>query len=164
MLLLCLFFVFSVGEGMGEGDLVVMLGALSVAREGRVPLLLVLLAVFALAYVDVAAKIALDRAVAVVGPGDSDATAITLVGLEALVQALEGPLRLGREERLVVVRYGIVLRHDACASVGSRRTQCTALALSSQWVFASRAPEFDQARYSPDARTLCLIDLYFNPT
>ena len=88
MLLLCFFFVFfSVGEGMGEGDLVVMLGALSVAREGRVPLLLVLLAVFARAYVDVAAKIALDRAVAVVGPGDSDATAITLVGLEALVHA-----------------------------------------------------------------------------
>ena len=87
MLLLCLFFVFSVGEGMGEGDLVVMLGALSVAREGRVPLVLVLLAVFALAYVDVAAKIALDRAVAVVGPGDSDAAAITLVGPEASVHA-----------------------------------------------------------------------------
>ena len=51
-----------------------MSGALSVAREGRVPLL-VLLAVFALAYVDVAAKIALDRAVAVSGPGDSDASA-----------------------------------------------------------------------------------------
>ena len=72
MLLLCLFFVFSVGEGMGEGDLVVMLGALSVAREGRVPLVLVLLAVFALAYVDVAAKIALDRAVAVFGPSPRD--------------------------------------------------------------------------------------------
>ena len=42
---------------MGEGDLVV--GALSVAREGRVPLL-VLLAVFARPYVDVAAKIALE--------------------------------------------------------------------------------------------------------
>ena len=52
-----------------------MSGALSVAREGRVPLL-VLLAVFARAYVDVAAKIALDRAVAVFGPGDSDATAL----------------------------------------------------------------------------------------
>ena len=49
-----------------------MSGALSVAREGRVPLL-VLLAVFARAYVDVAAKITLDRAVAGVGPGDSDA-------------------------------------------------------------------------------------------
>ena len=81
MLLLCL----SIFLVLGEGDLVV--GAPSVAREGRVPLLLVLLAVFALAYVDVAAKIALDRAVAVVGPGDSDATAITLVGLEALVHA-----------------------------------------------------------------------------
>ena len=46
-----------------------MSGALLVAREGRVPLVLVLLAVFALAYVDVAAKIALDRAVAVFGPG-----------------------------------------------------------------------------------------------
>ena len=81
MLLLCL----SIFLVLGEGDLVV--GAPSVAREGRVPLLLVLLAVFALAYVDVAAKIALDRAVAVVGPGDSDAAAITLVGLKALVHA-----------------------------------------------------------------------------
>ena len=40
----------------------------------------------------------------------------------------------------------------------------TALALGSQWVFASRAPEFDRASYSADARTLCLIDLSFNPT
>ena len=87
MLLLCFFLFFLVlGKGWGKGDLVVMLGALLVAREGRVPLL-VLLAVFARAYVDVAAKIALDRAVAVFGPGDSDATAITLVGLEALVHA-----------------------------------------------------------------------------
>ena len=81
------FFVFLVvGEGMGEGRSRREVGTLSVAREGRVPLL-VLLAVFARAYVDVAAKIALDRAVAVFGPGDSDATAITLVGLEALVHA-----------------------------------------------------------------------------
>ena len=66
----------------GAGGLV-MSGALSVAREGRVPLL-VLLAVFARAYVDVAAKIALDRAVAVFGPGDSDATANALsAGLRA---------------------------------------------------------------------------------
>ena len=84
-MLLTVFFFFSVGgRDRGKGDLVV--GALSVAREGRVPLL-VLLAVFARPYVDVAAKIALDRAVAVFGPGDSDATAITLVGLEALVHA-----------------------------------------------------------------------------
>ena len=51
---------FSVGEGMGEGEDepgagARRVGALSVAREGRVPLVLVLLAVFALAYVDVAA-------------------------------------------------------------------------------------------------------------
>ena len=78
MLLLCFVF-FSVGEGMGEGGSRREVGALSVAREGRVPLVLVLLAVFALAYIDVAAKIALDRAVAVFGPGDSDATALTLV-------------------------------------------------------------------------------------
>ena len=71
-MVLCLFVFLVLGRGWGEGNLVVMLGALSVAREGRVPLLLVLLTVFALAYVDVAAKIALDRAVAVVGPGDSD--------------------------------------------------------------------------------------------
>ena len=65
-MLLTVFFFFSVGgRDGGRGDLVV--GALSVAREGRVPLL-VLLAVFARAYVDVAAKIALDRAVAVFGP------------------------------------------------------------------------------------------------
>ena len=36
MLLLCLFF-FSVGEGMGEGRSRREVGALSVAREGRVP-------------------------------------------------------------------------------------------------------------------------------
>ena len=83
-MLLCLsvFLVLGKGWGMGRSRR----GALSVAREGRVPLL-VLLAVFARPYVDVAAKIALDRAVAVFGPGDSDATAITLVGLEALVHA-----------------------------------------------------------------------------
>ena len=63
--------------------------------------------------------------------------------------------------------FGMVLYFvmmPARASVGSRRTQSTALALSSQWVFASRAPEFDRASYSADARTLCLIDLSFNPT
>ena len=72
------------GEGEDEpGAGARRVGALSVAREGRVPLL-VLLAVFALAYVDVAAKIALDRAVAVFGPGDSDATANALsAGLRA---------------------------------------------------------------------------------
>ena len=48
------------GEGMGKGRSRREVGALSVAREGRVPLL-VLLAVFARPYVDVAAKIALDR-------------------------------------------------------------------------------------------------------
>ena len=82
MLLLCLFFLFfSVGEGMGDGE--ISWCAISVAREGRVPLL-VLLAVFARPYVDVAAKIALDRAVAVFGPGDSDATANALsAGLRA---------------------------------------------------------------------------------
>ena len=80
-MLLCLsvFLVLGKGWGMGRSRR----GALSVAREGRVPLL-VLLAVFALAYVDVAAKIALDRAVAVFGPGDSDATANALsAGLRA---------------------------------------------------------------------------------
>ena len=81
-MVLCLFVFLVLGKGWGKGR-----SRRSVAREGRVPLLLVLLTVFALAYVDVAAKIALDRAVAVVGPGDSDATAITLVGLKALVHA-----------------------------------------------------------------------------
>ena len=137
-MLLCFFFVFfSVGEGMGEGDLVVMLGALSVAREGRVPLVLVLLAVFALAYVDVAAKIALDRAVAGVRPGDSDATAITLVGLEAYVHARrdgQGPgtnwIRITRRAMPLVTCVEIKIlrrvraessrrpprhRHDACS-------------------------------------------------
>ena len=71
------------GRDLGKGSRREV-GALSVAREGRVPLVLVLLAVFALAYVDVAAKIALDRAVAVFGPGDSDATANALsAGLRA---------------------------------------------------------------------------------
>ena len=85
-MLLTVFSFLVLGRGLGKGRSRREVGALSVAREGRVPLL-VLLAVFARPYVDVAAKIALDRAVAVFGPGDSDATAITLVGLEALVHA-----------------------------------------------------------------------------
>ena len=61
-MLLCLFVFLVLGEGWGKG-ISCEVGALSVAREGRVPLLLVLLAVFARAYVDVAAKITLDRRV-----------------------------------------------------------------------------------------------------
>ena len=53
-MLLCLFVFLVLGKGWGKGR-----SRRSVAREGRVPLLLVLLTVFALAYVDVAAKIAL---------------------------------------------------------------------------------------------------------
>ena len=75
MLLLCLFFVFSVGEGMGEGDLVVMLGALSVAREGRVPRV-ARVAVEAVRRVDALSQEAVD--VAAGAPGDRNAFAISL--------------------------------------------------------------------------------------
>ena len=68
-MLLCLFCFFSVGEGMGEG------GALSVAREGRVPRV-ASVAVEAVRRVDALSQEAFD--VAAGAPGDRNAFAISL--------------------------------------------------------------------------------------
>ena len=77
----------------------------------------------------------------------------------SLQEALDGPVLL-REERLIVVRYGIVLRHDASRVNWLRRDRNrdrAPMALSR--VFSSRAAEFDRASYSatraPYACSIC---------